>query len=150
MAEPMELTVHRTKNGEKSCTGTLDIDGVHECYTLEDPIRKLGPKGEGKIWGETGIPEGRYKVTRAMSPKFGRMMPLLLNVPFFTGILIHSGNKAEHTEGCLLVGQQHLNDDWIQGGSVEAPLLHAKLFRAMDEGREVWITYINEFPEPLR
>jgi hypothetical protein len=145
----MEIVVHRAKNGEKACTGTLDINGEFECYTLEDPIRELGPNGEGKIFGQTGIPAGRYRVTITYSPHFGRPLPLVNDVPFFSGIRIHSANFSSQVTGCLAIGTQHLGDDYIAGGLIEAPRLEEKLYDALGNGEEVWIDYRNEFPEPL-
>jgi hypothetical protein len=146
----MELFVHRLKNAENACTGTLDIDGIRECITLEDVIRNLGPNGEGKIPGKTGIPEGRYKVVIDFSEKFQKWMLHVLDVKFFTGIRIHSGNDDENTEGCLLVGQIKDNDDHIHGGSIELPILQGKIKNALDSNEEVWITYKNEFSESLK
>jgi hypothetical protein len=146
----MELVVHRTKNGDKACTGTLDVDGVQDAFTLEDVIRDLGPDGKGKIYGDSGIPEGRYKIGWYFWPRFGRNYLHVEGVPFFTGILIHAGEKHEDTLGCLLVGTVHLGDDLIRGGMSYLGGLNARVKAAMDEGREVWITYKNEFPEPLK
>ncbi len=82
------------------CTlGKLSINGVFECYTLEDPVR-AGPK----IAGETAIPAGFYDVQITYSPRFKRMLPLLIDVRGFSGIRIHPGNTAQDTEGCILVG----------------------------------------------
>jgi hypothetical protein len=87
--------------------GTLSIDGSFQCFTLEDVIR------ETKIAGKTAIPAGSYSVLLCESPKFsdsyeekglGRIVPLIDGVPNFIGIRIHVGNKASHSEGCVLVG----------------------------------------------
>jgi hypothetical protein len=84
-----------------STIGELFIDGEFICFTLEDTVRKYGEK----IYGKTAIPKGLYEIAISYSNKFKKLLPLLLNVPFFTGIRIHSGNKAEDTEGCILVGK---------------------------------------------
>lgn len=81
--------------------GTLEI-GDFKCYTLEDVVRPNGPK----VYGKTAIPAGRYKVILTMSPKFHILLPLVLDVENFSGIRIHSGNTAEDTKGCILVGQE--------------------------------------------
>lgn len=102
----MKLSVAREEFTIKSTIGRLSIDGVFECYTLEDAVREK--PGElcqrWKIPGVTAIPAGIYDVTIDFSNRFKKMMPLLLNVPCFAGVRIHSGNTSEDTEGCILVG----------------------------------------------
>jgi len=95
----MKLELIRTTKTEKSTSGKLLINGVFFCYTLEDVERTE------KIYGKTAIPTGTYKVIISYSPRFKKQMPLLLNVPNYLGVRIHTGNKAEDTEGCILVGE---------------------------------------------
>lgn len=82
----------------------LYANGKYICDILEDLARKPGVK----VYGETAIPEGTYKVVLTPSPKFKRVLPLLLDVPGFTGIRIHEGNTAKDTHGCLIPG---INDE---------------------------------------
>ena len=95
----MELTLNRDILNKDFTLGELLIDGQHFCYTVEDVVRN----GE-KVHGKTAIPYGRYKVILNMSNRFQKIMPLLLDVPQFEGVRIHSGNTALDTEGCLIVG----------------------------------------------
>lgn len=83
----------------ESTLGVLSVDGVMQCWVLEDTVRE-GPK----VAGRTAIPPGRYPVLITHSPRFGVEMPLVGNVPGFTGIRIHPGNTTEDTDGCLLPG----------------------------------------------
>ena len=94
----MELSLIRKEFTTESTIGDLLIDGKFYSFTLEDMYR------DKKIKGVTAIPYGTYEVIINFSNRFQRPMPLLLNVPGFDGIRIHNGNKAEHTEGCILVG----------------------------------------------
>ena len=58
------------------------------------------------------IPDGTYTLSRSMSPKFGKVLPLLNNVPNRAGIRIHTGTRPEHSTGCLLTtpsGQKTIN-----------------------------------------
>ena len=96
--------IDRRFRGPKYTISSLTIDGRYLCDVLEDPVRIFGPRGEGKIKGNTAIPAGIYRVIRTMSPRFKRILPLLLDVPFFDGIRIHPGNTAADTEGCILPG----------------------------------------------
>lgn len=94
----MDLDLFRTNAEQGYTLGEIRVDKVFECFTLEDPIR------ETKIQDDTAIPAGRYEVILNKSPKFGRILPRLLDVPGFTGILIHKGNTKADTRGCILVG----------------------------------------------
>lgn len=70
------------------------------CYTLEDPWH------EKKIYGDTCVPEGRYETLLAYSNRFKKIMPRLLGVPGFDGVLVHGGNTKANTLGCILVGSK--------------------------------------------
>ena len=94
----MILQLKRKIFTDDSTIGELSIDGVFICYTLEDKVR------DTKIQNVTAIPYGKYEVIINFSNRFQQYMPLLLNVPNYAGIRIHSGNKSTHTEGCILVG----------------------------------------------
>lgn len=99
----MEIRVDRKWPKPTYCVGLMYIDGKYFCETLEDRLRDLNK--EKKVSGETAIPAGRYRVIYNYSPKFKRNLPRLLNVPQFEGILIHPGNTAEDSAGCILVGR---------------------------------------------
>lgn len=97
----MELFLARIHGTRDYTLGKLYKDspeGDFICYTLEDEERPI------KIPKVTAIPLGRYQIIFTASPKFKRMMPLLLGVPKFDAIRIHWGEKAEHSDGCILTG----------------------------------------------
>ena len=106
----MDLKLKRIFRGDKYTIGHLYIDGNYWSDVLEDTDRGLTDDMSEeeikriKIYGKTAIPKGTYKVEVTYSPKFKRYLPILLNVKGFSGIRIHSGNTAEDTLGCLLVG----------------------------------------------
>lgn len=109
----MKLELKRIARREGYTIGRLYIDGEYFCDTLEDKVRDLTK--EAKVYGKTAIPEGTYEVTlRVKSPRFsqkrqydfcGGYLPRLLNVENFQGVLIHCGNTAADTDGCILVGK---------------------------------------------
>jgi hypothetical protein len=118
----MKLLLQREPSTKKSTPGKLFIDGVFECYTLEDIVRARGVK----VYGQTAIPAGTYQVLLTQSPRFKRVLPLLLNVPGFEGIRIHPGNTVEDTDGCILVGDAPA-PDWLGQSKVAFERLFAKL-----------------------
>ena len=124
--EKMKITVKRIHRTDISTIGELYIDGVFECYTLEDIEREV------KIKSETAIPKGTYKVIINQSNRFKRLLPLLLNVPNFEGVRIHSGNTNHDTEGCILVGQTRSKN--FIGQSRKA---FTSLFAKMKEAKEI-------------
>lgn len=103
----MELALKRRWLTPRSTIGELFVDGVFECFILEDVYR---PPPAAKVYGQTAIPNGRYEVRITPSPRFKRDLPLVMGVPGFQGIRIHSGNVPEHTEGCLLPGRRREAD----------------------------------------
>mgnify|MGYP001205387415 CR=1 FL=1 len=100
----MKLTLKRVTLKKDYTIGQLYVDGVYFCDTLEDTVRNPVWGRFIKVSGKTAIPYGTYTVAVTYSNRFGTLMPEILNVPNFTGIRIHSGNTAEDTDGCVLVG----------------------------------------------
>ena len=116
----MDLKLVRKIFTEQSTVGELSVDGRFECFTLEDKVRPV------KVHGETAIPEGIYEVIINFSPRFKKQLPRLLNVPGFEGILIHPGNKAADTDGCILVGTTK-GKDFVGNSRVAFKALFDKL-----------------------
>ena len=100
----MNLKLQRSTFTGRSTIGELSVDGVFECFTLEDMVRPV------KVPGMTAISEGVYVVSVSFSDRFKRLLPEVHNVPNFTGVRIHPGNTDADTEGCILVGQTKAAD----------------------------------------
>ena len=135
----MEVTLTRIAKRETYTIGRLAINGTYFCDTLEPTWRDIGVGRPGrKVMGRTAIPEGRYPLVVTFSPRFKRWLPLLLHVPQFSGIRIHSGNTADDTEGCILPG---LNTS--RGRVTDSYLWERRLVAELGrrpEGEPVWIT----------
>lgn len=101
----MKIDIVRDKK-EDCAIGGMKIDGVFFGYTLEDKVREISgtPVEFWKVQNQTAIPAGTYEVGIDMSTRFGRPMPIVKNVPGFSGVRIHIGNTDENTEGCILIG----------------------------------------------
>jgi hypothetical protein len=127
----MILTLVRKTTNEFRTFGELLVEGVFQCYTLEDPIRNLGVK----IPGQTAIPAGDYPIEVTMSPRFQRRLPLLLNVPGFEGVRIHAGNTEKDTEGCILVGADRTEDRLV----ASRVALNALMFKMPDRGAVILV-----------
>ena len=147
----MELLVLRISSGDEATLGILhDVtEGpVFQCYVLEDQFN------EPKVPGETRIPPGRYQITLRTDPhskmnqRYGQRFPWhqgmlwITNIPDFTFVYIHVGNKDDDTEGCLLVGDGQISNVVERGqvtGSVTAyTRLYNRIVKAL-ESEEVWI-----------
>jgi hypothetical protein len=131
----VKLTLQRQWPDAACTIGRLFVDGVPECYTLEDFMR---PPGSPKVYGQTAIPAGTYGVIVTHSPHFGRELPLLVNVPGFDGVRIHPGNTASDTEGCILVGVDKLPDS-IGRSRIAFDALFPKIVAALARGELVSI-----------
>lgn len=106
--------------------GSLAVDGLPFCDTLEDPVRPRGVK----ITGDTAVPAGVYEVMLTYSPRFKRVLPLLLDVPCFEGVRIHAGNTAADTAGCILVGFNRERGRVLDSRRTEAALVQKMQMRA--------------------
>ena len=148
----MKLTVVRTQFGADATNGLLFINGIFECFTLEDEVRDV------KVHSETAIPLGEYEIklrtvggfhakyTERYGAAFHKGMLELQDVPNFQYILIHTGNTDQHTAGCLLVGetQQDLDKgkDGFVGGSGDAyKKMYPKVLKCLLSGEKVTIEY---------
>lgn len=119
----MKLTLKRIAKKSGYTIGKMYINGKYQCDTIEDADRELKQSmsleqiKKLKVYGETAIPTGTYKVTLdVVSPKYSKQqfylthagngrVPRLLNVKGFDGVLIHCGNTAQDSLGCILVGE---------------------------------------------
>jgi hypothetical protein len=143
----MKLKLKRRFFAEEYTIGTLSIEGVQFCDTLEDKNRDhnkdgdLNDPGEGKVYAKTAIPFGTYKVIVDRSPKFKRELPRLLDVPHFEGILIHRGNTAKDSAGCILVGENKVKGQVINSTQHENELVK-RLKSAIKKGEEVEIEIV--------
>lgn len=120
--------------------GSLYINGVWECWCLEDVLREVPgrPVAEWKVPGQTAIPAGRYRITVTHSPRFGRPMPLLHDVPGFSGVRIHAGNTATDTEGCILPGRSR-----GRASVYESRMAYEALLAKIRIAGEAWIDIEN-------
>lgn len=145
----MKLMLKRKFLGDKYTIGDLFTDGKFFCNTIEDTVRELPvtclytSKGEsckckGKVYAQTAIPAGTYKVTMEYSPRFKRKLPLLHNVPHFIGILIHSGNDESDSAGCLIVG-----NNTIKGKVTNSRVTSDKLNAILSKETQITIEIIN-------
>jgi hypothetical protein len=118
----MELKLKRIARKSGYTIGHLYVNGKYFSDTLEDSDRGLDSSmpldvlKHKKLAHITAIPTGRYQVVmNIVSPRLSKSkfykqfgegrVPRLLNVPAFEGILIHCGNTAKDTDGCILVGK---------------------------------------------
>jgi hypothetical protein len=133
----VQLTLKRSPSLNGTTLGKLYVNGVYEAETLEDQVR-----ADGKVFGETAIPAGTYRVIINKSTRFNRMLPLILDVPGFLGIRIHPGNTDADTEGCILVGRYHVGAS-LEQSRVALELLQPKIAQALARHEDVFLTVEN-------
>ena len=142
-----EILLQRRFFKDTYTIGKLSVDGVPLCDTLEDVVRDLNhdgdlnDEGEGKVYGQTAIPYGRYKVIVSYSPKFKRRLPLLVDVPHFKGIRIHGGVHSGHTDGCILLGENKAKGK-LSNSRYYVDLLTSWIEMWQKHGDETWITIV--------
>lgn len=151
----MKLELKRRFRGPNYTIGSLFINGVYECDTIEDVDRGLTDSMSvdeikaKKIYGRTAIPTGTYRIDmNTVSPKFKDrawakpykgILPRLENVKGYEGVLIHVGNKAEDTLGCILVGRNRIKGSVVESTECFYKLMSV-LLGASKVGEDIYIT----------
>lgn len=140
----MKLELKRIARKNTYTIGRLFVDGKYFSDTIEDKDRlikqtdSLDKIKKTKVYAETAIPIGTYKVIVNQSPKFKRLLPRLLDVPGFDGILIHRGNTAKDSAGCIIVGENKVVGKVINSTPYELKLTEM-LKKAQDKGESITI-----------
>lgn len=142
----MELLVERKWPKKTYTIGRLYVNGKFFCNTLEDRVVDVNKNGkfdgdEKKVYGESAIPYGTYKVVYNWSPRFKKNLPRLLDVPHFEGILIHSGSYPKDTAGCILVGK-NTQVGMLTSSRVTSEKLNALIKEAQDKGENITIKIV--------
>lgn len=152
----MEMVVDRKWKKPDYVIGQMFIDGEYVCDTLEDTDRGLDQSMKeitirrDKVYGRTAIPTGKYKIDMdTVSPRFGKVsfykevcdgkVPRVMDVKGFDGVLLHSGNDASDSSGCVLLGQNKAKGK-VLNSRVAFKKVYAILKNAHDAGEEIWLT----------
>ena len=145
----MTIRLQRLQSYDDYTLGAFYINGKLCCFTMEDEKRNV------KVWGETRIPAGVYKLrlqtAGKMSPRyaakfsFHKGMLHLMNVPNFEGVFIHIGNTDDDTAGCILLGLSHSVGSNLIGSSTKAySEAYPLIADAIASGAHVTISVVDE------
>ena len=156
----MELRLRRIALKKEYTIGKLYIEGEYFCDVLEPPTRDLNKNGifdngEQKVEGKTAIPYGRYPITLDVkSPKYSNFakypwaekydgyLPRLMNVKTHVGVLIHVGNYPQHTQSCLLVGENKIVGAVVNSQQTFQKLMDNYLLKAKARKEPIYITIV--------
>lgn len=141
----MEILVKREYKKKDYTIGKMYINGEYFCDSLEDTDRgltqvmTLAEIKEVKEYGRTAIPIGKYPIAYTYSQRFKKHLPLLLQVPAFEGVRIHSGNTHKDTEGCILLGENKAVGKVLNSRKTMDEFLRI-LKPAIEACEDIWIT----------
>lgn len=133
MEKILKIEIKRIAKKPDYTIGNLYIEGKYFCDSLEDAVR---PE---KIQGKTAIPTGTYQVIMNMSYRFKKIMPLLLAVPNYEGVRIHSGNTVADTEGCILLGK-NTKVGMVTDSRLWVAAFYSKLNGYIADGYKIFLT----------
>ena len=154
----MNIYIRRNAKRDTYTIGHLEIAGKRICDTLEDKDRGLTDRQPEdvikriKVHGETAIPTGTYRVDMdTVSPRFSRQtyyqnvcggkLPRLVGVKGFVGVLIHAGNTAADTHGCILVGENK-QIGTVLNSRATFEKLYKMMHEAQKKGEEITVTIV--------
>lgn len=152
----MRLTLKRRYKGTDYTIGSLYVNDTYVCDTLEDRDRGLA-QGMSvlsikarKVFGKTAIPTGTYEIdmdtvstkfkSKMWASPYGGKIPRLLDVKGFSGVLMHVGNTASDSLGCVLVGENRVKGQVINSAKTFKSLMDNHLLPAHKRGEKITIT----------
>ena len=148
----MNIKVIRYSSQSKDTLSLIYINDAFFCYGLEDEYRAI------KLRGETRIPEGTYELNylksdTPMTLSYKKKYPWfkwhleVKNVPNFSNVYIHIGNKESETDGCLLVGDTantNVNTfGFISNSTATFQRLYKVVSDTLDKNEKINITFSN-------
>lgn len=157
--DPLEIVSLRDPSVGDSTASYIQVNGQHFCHGIEDPVRepKEGrPSGDWaaleawvrswKVDKKTAIPMGRYSVGIDRSARFKKLMIAIRLVPGYTGVRAHGGLSPEHSEGCVILGDElhKIDAGWrVRDGQSKPAVdrLFGVIAESLDAGLEVWWTF---------
>ena len=156
----MKIQVKRVARKSTYTVGKVNIDGRAFCDSLGDTDRGVnqtmpfvstgGNKGywvkpDGthieKIPGKTAIPTGLYDACSYYWEKYKCYVVMILRVPGFTGILMHNGMTADHSEGCILLGKNNVVGR-LDGERIYMDALAARVMACEKRGEKVQVEVV--------
>jgi len=143
----VNLHLQRRFFADEYCIGSLWVDKNWFSDTLEDKVRDynrdgdLDDDGEDKIYGQTAIPYGRYKISIVFWKKHQIYVPYLHNVTDFSGILIHGGRTIWDTLGCILVGENTVKGE-LRNSAKYVRKLTLIIQQYITKGHKVYINIV--------
>lgn len=136
----MRLELKRIARKKDYTIGKIYANGRYICDTIEDVDRGLDDNMDlkeiqaKKVYGETAIPTGIYRIKITHSPKYKKQMPLVEDVKGFEGIRIHSGNTAKDSLGCIIVGENK-----VKGKVINSRATYNKLFDLIKNEKDIYL-----------
>jgi len=142
------IKLHRFRDTKISTSGILTIDGNFFCFTLEDPHQ------DRKIAGNTRIPSGFYEVKlreeiTPLTEKYQKKYPYftrhiqICDVPQFRHVYFHIGNKAEHSQGCVLLGKS-ITTDFVGNSAKTFERFYKKIQRLLLAEEKVYVAITDQ------
>jgi hypothetical protein len=136
----MELILTRVDATAARTIGHLVLDGRFALFTIEPSLARLTPIAH------PAIPPGRYRIDLVFSPHFQRHLAHLVDVPGRADILIHSGNYATDTQGCIIVGYSRAHDS-VVSSRLALAALQPQIAGALARQEPVTLTVQDPSPE---
>lgn len=138
MQEPADIVIARAYYSDCTLGRLLVTATGWRCFTLELPWR-------GNAASVSAVPEGLYPYRVATSPRTGKPVIWIDNVPERTAIQIHPANYTRQIEGCTAVGDsvRDLDGDTVPDVTNSEATLYKLLAKIPDTG---WIRFITAEP----